>query len=91
MQTGVARKPIEDIEAYKRNLSARLDPTASFLQDVFARITPEQKRVVFTEGEEEVSIRGRSPFAMPAMASRFCWDAKHVLNSVSRKWVWKAA
>ena len=62
MQTGVARKPIEDIEAYKRNLSARLDPTASFLQDVFARITPEQKRVVFTEGEEEVSIRGAIAF-----------------------------
>ena len=62
MQTGVARKPIEDIEAYRRDLSARLDPTASFLQDVFARITPEQKRVVFTEGEEEVSIRGAIAF-----------------------------
>lgn len=62
MDTGVARKPIEDIEAYKRDLSARLDPTASFLQDVFARITPEQKRVVFTEGEEEVSIRGAIAF-----------------------------
>ena len=56
MQTGVARKPIDDIGAYRRDLSARLDPTASFLQDVFARITPEQKRVVFTEGEELVRV-----------------------------------
>ena len=63
MASGVARKPIDDIEAYKRDLSARLDPTASFLQDVFERITPENKRVVFTEGEEEVSIRAALAFS----------------------------
>ncbi len=63
MTSGVARKPIDDIEAYKRDLSARLDPTASFLQEVFGRITPENKRVVFTEGEEEVSIRAALAFS----------------------------
>ena len=63
MASGVARKPIDDLEAYKRNLSARLDPTASFLQDVFERITPENKRIVFTEGEEEVSIRAALAFS----------------------------
>ena len=61
--SGVARKPIDDLEAYKRDLSARLDPTASFLQDVFERITPENKRIVFTEGEEEVSIRAALAFS----------------------------
>ena len=60
MQTGVAHQPIEDIEAYKRNLSAG-ESHRIILQDVFARITPEQKRVVF-EGEEEVSIRGAIAF-----------------------------
>ena len=63
MASGVARKPIDDLEAYKRDLSARLDPTASFLQDVFERITPENKRIVFTEGEEEVSIRAALAFS----------------------------
>ena len=63
MSSGVARKPIDDLEAYRRDLSARLDPTASFLQEVFARITPENKRVVFTEGEEEVSIRAALAFS----------------------------
>ena len=63
MASGVAKKPIDDLEAYKRDLSARLDPTASFLQDVFERITPENKRVVFTEGEEEVSIRAALAFS----------------------------
>ncbi len=63
MTSGVAKRPIDDLESYRRNLSARLDPTASFLQEVFERITPENKRVVFTEGEEEVSIRAALAFS----------------------------
>ena len=63
MTSGVAKKPIHDLESYRRDLSARLDPTASFLQEVFERITPENKRVVFTEGEEEVSIRAALAFS----------------------------
>jgi len=63
MTSGVAKKPIDDLESYRRGLSARLDPTASFLQEVFERITPENKRIVFTEGEEEVSIRAALAFS----------------------------
>ena len=63
MTSGVAKKPIDDLESYRRDLSARLDPTASFLQEVFERITPENKRIVFTEGEEEVSIRAALAFS----------------------------
>ncbi len=63
MTSGVAKRPIDDLESYRRDLSARLDPTASFLQEVFERITPENKRVVFTEGEEEVSIRAALAFS----------------------------
>ncbi len=63
MASGVARKPIDDLETYRRDLSARLDPTASFLQEVFEGITPENKRIVFTEGEEEVSIRAALAFS----------------------------
>ena len=32
MDTGVARKPIEDMDAYRASLAQRLDPTAAFLQ-----------------------------------------------------------
>ena len=57
MESGVARKPIEDLERYRRDLSARLDPTASTLQVIFDRISANRKRVVFAEGEEEKVIR----------------------------------
>ena len=62
MKSGVAQKPLKDIEAYKKQLSARLDPTASFLQVVFDAITPAKKKVVFAEGEEEVAIRAALAF-----------------------------
>ncbi len=62
MVSGVARRPIKDMEGYRRDLSGRLDPAANFLQDVFKTITPLQRRVVFTEGEEEVSIRAALAF-----------------------------
>ena len=62
MESGVARKPIEDLERYRRDLSARLDPTASTLQVIFDRISANRKRVVFAEGEEEKVIRAAMAF-----------------------------
>ncbi|MEZ5892371.1 MAG: NADP-dependent malic enzyme [Parvularculaceae bacterium] len=64
VDSGVARKPIEDFGAYKNTLAARLDPAASFLQKIHSSLrgaeTP--KRVVFPEGEEESVIRAAYGF-----------------------------
>ena len=57
MDSGVARKPIIDMDAYRNELSARLDPTASSLQLIFERVRANPRRVVFAEGEEEKIIR----------------------------------
>ena len=63
MDSGVARKPILDMDAYKRSLRGRLDPTAAGLELVFERVRAEPKRVVFAEGEEEKTIRAALLFA----------------------------
>ncbi len=63
MDSGVARKPILDMDAYKRSLRGRLDPTAAGLELVFERVRDEPKRVVFAEGEEEKTIRAALLFA----------------------------
>ena len=63
MDSGVARKPIVDMDAYKRSLRGRLDPTAAGLELVFERVRAEPKRVVFAEGEEEKTIRAALLFA----------------------------
>jgi malate dehydrogenase (oxaloacetate-decarboxylating)(NADP+) len=62
METGVARKPIEDLAAYERQLSARRDPVAGVLSRVFEQVRRRPKRVVFAEGEEEAVIRAAVSF-----------------------------
>ena len=62
MESGVAGKPIEDLDAYQLELSARLDPTAGSMQQIFDKVRKNPKRVVFAEGEEEKSIRAALEF-----------------------------
>ena len=62
METGVARKPIADMEAYQASLSARRDPVAGALQRIFERVRRYPKRVVFAEGEEEQVMRAAVSF-----------------------------
>ena len=63
MDSGVARRPIPDMDLYQRALRGRLDPTAAGLELVFERVRAEPKRVVFAEGEEEKTIRAALLFA----------------------------
>jgi malate dehydrogenase (oxaloacetate-decarboxylating)(NADP+) len=62
MDTGVARKPIEDMDAYRHQLNARRDPTAGALVQVHAKLRRSPKSVVFAEGEEEQVIRAAASF-----------------------------
>ncbi|WP_297691508.1 NADP-dependent malic enzyme [Phenylobacterium sp.] len=63
MDTGVARKPIEDMDAYRASLAQRLDPTAAFLQKLQgAVLAAPKKRIVFAEGEEPSVIRAAYAF-----------------------------
>jgi malate dehydrogenase (oxaloacetate-decarboxylating)(NADP+) len=62
MDTGVARKPIVDMDAYRQALRTRRDPVAGVLQRVFERLRRQPKRVVFAEGEEEQVIRAAAGF-----------------------------
>jgi malate dehydrogenase (oxaloacetate-decarboxylating)(NADP+) len=57
MDSGVARRPIIDMEDYKASLAARLDPAAGSLHLIFERLLRNPRRVVFAEGEEERVIR----------------------------------
>src|SRR5215469_2774411 len=62
MESGVARRPIADMEGYKASLKGRLDPTAASLQRIFDQVRANPKRVVFAEGEEEGVIRAALAF-----------------------------
>ena len=63
MDTGVARKPIEDMDAYRAGLAQRLDPSAGFLQKISGAVAQAPKRrIVFAEGEEASVIRAAYAF-----------------------------
>jgi malate dehydrogenase (oxaloacetate-decarboxylating)(NADP+) len=63
MDTGVARRPIADMDAYRASLAQRLDPSAGFLQKVSGAVAAgEKKRIVFAEGEEASVIRAAYAF-----------------------------
>jgi malate dehydrogenase (oxaloacetate-decarboxylating)(NADP+) len=57
MDSGVARKPIVDIDAYIARLEGRLDPIAGWLQSTFSAVRQDPKRMVFAEGDEQATIR----------------------------------
>src|SRR5712672_2943631 len=62
MDTGVARKPIADMDGYRRQLSTRRDPVANILERVHEQLRRQPQRVVFAEGEEEQVIRAASNY-----------------------------
>jgi malate dehydrogenase (oxaloacetate-decarboxylating)(NADP+) len=62
METGVARKPIVDMEGYVGRLSARLDPVAGWLGSILSRVRSSPKRIIFAEGEQPQIARAANSF-----------------------------
>ncbi|MEA2986986.1 MAG: hypothetical protein QOD94_3240 [Alphaproteobacteria bacterium] len=69
MDSGVARRPIENMDAYREQLLSRRDPVAGVLQQVFSRVRRHPKRVVFAEGEEEQVIRAAANFVQQGLGT----------------------
>lgn len=57
MDTGAARRPIVDMEAYELQLKSRMDPTASILRSISARARAAQSRMIFAEGDDPRVLR----------------------------------
>ena len=57
MDTGVARRPIIDMESYELSLKSRMDPTASILSGINARARAAQARMIFAEGDDPRVLR----------------------------------
>jgi len=57
MDTGVARRPIVDMDGYELGLKTRMDPTASILSSINARARAAQARTIFAEGDDPRVLR----------------------------------
>ncbi|ETX14437.1 malic enzyme [Roseivivax halodurans JCM 10272] len=57
MDSGVAERPIEDIEAYRHRLNANVYKSALLMRPVFEAAATAARRIVFAEGEDERVLR----------------------------------
>jgi malate dehydrogenase (oxaloacetate-decarboxylating)(NADP+) len=62
IDSGVARKTIPDMAAYRTQLRSRLNPTTSVLSLAYESARSDPKRVLFAEGDEEVVLRAAIAF-----------------------------
>ncbi len=57
MESGVATRPIGDMDAYKENLTQTVFRSALLMKPIFEAARASSRRIVFTEGEDERVLR----------------------------------
>jgi len=57
MDTGVATRPIEDLDAYRQKLDSSVFKSALLMRPVFQAARQHPRRIVFAEGEDERVLR----------------------------------
>ncbi|MGN6058487.1 MAG: NADP-dependent malic enzyme [Sphingomicrobium sp.] len=62
VQSGVAQRPIANMEAYRQQLRARLNPTVAVMSLAYEGARANPKRVLFAEGEEPNVLRAAIAF-----------------------------
>ena len=62
MNSGVARKKIENFDSYQEQLKQRLDPTVTIMQGINSYIKKNQKKIVFADGEDENTLKAAIAF-----------------------------
>jgi malate dehydrogenase (oxaloacetate-decarboxylating)(NADP+) len=84
MESGVAGRPILDLEKYAQELSARRDPIASTLQRIYDRVRRQPKRVVFAEGEEEQVMRAAASYASQRLGTAILVGREEIVRENAR-------
>jgi len=62
VRSGVAQRPIADLNAYRQQLRARLNPTVSVMSLAYENARQNPMRVLFAEGEEPNVLRAAIAF-----------------------------
>ena len=62
IESGVARKKIDNFEIYHEQLKQRLDPTVTIMQGINGFIKKNHKKIVFADGEDENTLKAAIAF-----------------------------
>jgi malate dehydrogenase (oxaloacetate-decarboxylating)(NADP+) len=85
IKSGVARREIKDADAYRYQLSARLDPSALLFQRVTASVRANPRRVVFAEGEEDSVIRAAAAFQTSGLGKALLVGREDIIKAGLRR------
>jgi malate dehydrogenase (oxaloacetate-decarboxylating)(NADP+) len=81
IKTGVARREIPNLDAYRAELSARLDPSANLFFRLTAMVRADPKRVVFAEGEEPCVVRAAAAFQQAGLGKAILVGRRDIIKS----------
>lgn len=87
-KSGVATRPIEDMEAYRQHLSRFVYQTGMFMRPVFTaakRVPLDAKRVVYAEGEDERVLRAVQVVVDEALAKPILVGRPAVIDARVKK------
>ena len=71
MDSGVARKPIEDMEAYRQQLAARLNPMVGSFRRIFAEVSANRVALSLRRARKKKQFAPLCPFAIPVTGIPF--------------------
>ena len=57
MKSGVASRPLKDVEAYKQKLEGSVYKSTILMKPVFEAAKTSSRKIVFAEGEDERTLR----------------------------------
>ena len=81
-QSGVAQRPIEDIDQYRLDLEKLMEKNKGLLQPMIARAQHFKRRIAFPDGEEAVIIRAASiKFVEEGIAIPKLIGRRHVIET----------
>ena len=82
MKSGVARRPIEDLEAYKGELEERIHPASVVMRMVMDMARREPKTIVFPEGDEPKIVRSAARMIETRIAKPILLGRKSKIQKV---------
>ncbi|MGA9659893.1 MAG: NADP-dependent malic enzyme [Asticcacaulis sp.] len=85
MDTGVSRIAISDMDAYRKTLEQRLDPSAGFVQAITSSVRSRPaKRIVFAEGEDISVIRAAHAFKLQGLGTPILCGRENLIEANMR-------
>ena len=85
MESGAARRPVPDAEAYRADLERRTNPASVVMRRIFSMAKSEPRRIVFPEGDNPTVIRAAQRLVDEKLAAPILIGRPERIETVRRQ------